>query len=428
MFSADRQSRTASMLNSFSFRKTKEKAHTHAAPKKKRILWFTDTIIDLNGVAVTMKNIGWLAHKRGDEIYIVSSLSEHELNDSLPPNYINLPPLLNFRLPFYPTLSMRVPSFFRTLRLLKRYNADAVFISSISVVGFYGLMFSKLFRIESTAIFHTDFAAQTTRLVGEKALITRFLEVYSRWFHESADNLLVPTEEYRKLLAPRGFNTERMGIFQRGIDTTVFRPIEDAEEAFSRAYGVPKGINLLYTGRISSDKNLDFLIESVRPVMEHHPDINLIIAGMGPDLEKMQAAHAGNKKIFFIGNIPNRSLPLVYSAAKLLVFPSETDTFGMSVLESQACGLPALVSHIGGPRNIIRDGETGFVLSTEDMKLWSATVEKLVCQVKSGDPRYAALCSAAVDHVKRNYDFERIIDQFVAPEKFKEAQLAEKVG
>ena len=63
--------------------------------RKKRILWLTDTIIDLNGVAVTLKNIGWLAHKRGDEIYIVSSLGEHELNDSLPPNYVNLKPLLN---------------------------------------------------------------------------------------------------------------------------------------------------------------------------------------------------------------------------------------------------------------------------------------------------------------------------------------------
>ena len=396
--------------------------------RKKRILWFTDTIIDLNGVAVTLKNIGWLAHKRGDEIYIVSSLGEHELNDSLPPNYVNLKPLLNFRMPFYPTLSIRVPSFFATLRLLKRYNADAVFISSVSAVGFYGLLFSKLFRIESTAIFHTDLAAQTTRIVGEKALITRFLEVYSRWLHESADNLLVPTEEYKKVLAPRGFNVERMGIFQRGLDTTIFHPIEDAEQRFAEKYSVPKGINLLYTGRISDDKNLDFLIESVKPVMERHPEVNLVMAGIGPDLERLRKAHAENSRIFFIGNISNRDLPLVYSAAKMLVFPSETDTFGMSVLESQACGIPALVSHIGGPRNIVVDRATGFVLDTTDMDLWTRTAEELVQWIKSGDTRYAELCSTAVDHVKRNYDFERIIDQFVAPEKFKEAKLAEKVG
>jgi glycosyltransferase involved in cell wall biosynthesis len=398
------------------------------APQKKRILWFTDTIIDLNGVAVTLKNIGWLAHKRGDEIYIVSSLGEHELNDSLPPNYINLKPLLNFRMPFYPTLSIRVPSFFGTLRLLKRYNANAVFISSVSVVGFYGLMFSKLFKIESTAIFHTDLAAQTTRIVGAKHPVTRFLEVYSRWLHEEADNLLVPTEEYKKILAPRGFNTARMGIFQRGLDTTVFYPVENAAEIFSQKYNVPEGINLVYTGRISDDKNLDFLIEAARPVMERHPEINLVLAGMGPDLERMKTQYAADARIHFIGNISNRDLPVVYSAAKMLVFPSETDTFGMSVLESQACGIPALVSHIGGPRNIVRDGETGYVINTDAANLWTQKIEELVHWIKTSDPRYSTLCSAAVRHVKQNYDFERIIDQFVAPENLKEETLAEKVG
>ena len=170
--------------------------------------------------------------------------------------------------------------------MLKKYNADAVFISSVSAVGFYGLMFSKLFKIESTAIFHTDLAAQTTRLVGEKALVTRFLEVYSRWLHQSADNILVPTEEYKKILAPRGFDTSRMGIFQRGLDTTVFHPVTQAEEEFSRQYNVPRGLNLIYTGRISEDKNLDFLIHAVQPVMDKNPELNLIMAGIGPDLER----------------------------------------------------------------------------------------------------------------------------------------------
>ena len=60
--------------------------NTNAKPKKK-ILWFTDTLMDINGVSVTIKNIGWLCHKTGRELKIVSSLSEENLNsEKLPPN------------------------------------------------------------------------------------------------------------------------------------------------------------------------------------------------------------------------------------------------------------------------------------------------------------------------------------------------------
>ena len=91
----------------------------------------------------------------------------------------------------------------------------------------------------------------------------------------------------------------------------------------------------------------------------------------------------------------------------MLVFPSETDTFGMSVLEAQACGLPALVSHIGGPRNIIRDGETGFVINTDALELWTRKIEEIVGWIKSGDRRYSSMCNASVQLVHDNYDFER---------------------
>ena len=77
---------------------------------KKKILWFTDTINDLNGVAVTLRNIGWLSHKRGDDLHIVSSVLDSEDTSLLPPNLINLKPLVDFKLPYYEKLTVKVPS------------------------------------------------------------------------------------------------------------------------------------------------------------------------------------------------------------------------------------------------------------------------------------------------------------------------------
>lgn len=65
-----------------------------------------------------------------------------------------------------------------------------------------------------------------------------------------------------------------------------------------------------------------------------------------------------------------RSLPEVYSAADLFVFPSTTDTFGMVVLEAQACGLPAVVSDRGGPQEIIEDHKTGLIAQSGSIDSW----------------------------------------------------------
>jgi hypothetical protein len=66
-----------------------------------RILWFTDTLNDLNGVSVTLKEIGWLAHARGSEMKIATSLLPSEVNETIPPNVVNLPFIHQFRLPCY---------------------------------------------------------------------------------------------------------------------------------------------------------------------------------------------------------------------------------------------------------------------------------------------------------------------------------------
>jgi glycosyltransferase involved in cell wall biosynthesis len=59
-----------------------------------------------------------------------------------------------------------------------------------------------------------------------------------------------------------------------------------------------------------------------------------------------------------------------YCRGDLLVFPSTMDTFGMTVVEAQACGCPALVTDVGGPQEIVAAGWTGFALSLEDRDRW----------------------------------------------------------
>lgn len=399
-------------------------AHDHFIPKeppvekkKKKILWFTDTIADMNGVAVTLQNIGWISHKRGDDLHIVSSVMDEEMNPSLPPNLINLPPLVTFKLPYYDKLTVKVPSILGTLDFLEPMRPDEVFISSPSIVGLYGLMYAKIFGVKCTTVYHTDFTMQAANIISPNTPLVKVIEKYTKWFHEASDRILVPTTEYIDILMRRGFDTKKMDIFHRGIDTTLFSPNENAKEYMRMQYKLQSDVNLLYAGRISEDKNIDFLIEAVAPLFEDSSmKINLLFAGDGPYLNKLKEKHIANKNIMFMGQIPNRTLPLVYAGCDLLVFPSETDTFGMVVLEAQSCGIPAVVSDVGGPKNIVVDKKTGYVLSTADPQIWTEQLKKLVVMIKNKDNEYTQLCQKSRRHVIEEFDVHRILENYVSNE------------
>jgi glycosyltransferase involved in cell wall biosynthesis len=92
------------------------------------------------------------------------------------------------------------------------------------------------------------------------------------------------------------------------------------------------------------------------------------------------------ERVRFLGLVEHDKLPMIYSFADVLVFPSETDTFGMAVLESQSCGLPALVSDRGGPKKIVKNGETGYVIPADDTQAWVKAGLKIIEMIKKGDP------------------------------------------
>lgn len=382
---------------------------------RKHVLWFTDTINDLNGVSITLKNIGWLAHRRGDNIKIISSLAADEIDDSLPPTLINLPPVLNLRMPYYDALRLKVPSILKMFNLLFQYRADEVFISTPGVVGLYGMIYAKFLGIKCTTIFHTDFSMILHNIKGRDTIGIKLIDFGVKLFYSWADHILVPSREYIEILSARKFDRRKMDIFFRGIDTNLFYPHDRAEsqKLLRDKYNLPQGQYMIYAGRISEDKKIDFMIDAVMPLFQKDPSLHLLFIGEGPYLETLKKRHASCSQIHFLGVIANRDLPPVYSACEMMLFPSEIDTFGMAVLEAQACGVPVLVSHIGGPRNIIKDRVTGFVLNTSDLSLWRDKLESLHEKICASSPEIEQMRSGARSRVLRHFDFYRILDNFL---------------
>ncbi|TWI73977.1 glycosyltransferase involved in cell wall biosynthesis [Desulfobotulus alkaliphilus] len=363
----------------------------------KKILWFTDTFHEMNGVAATLREIAGKAQREGLPIRIVTSLpsgSARTGSDFSPETLTDLSTFLRFPLPYYENIEIRVPSILRAIQKLGAFEVDEICISTPGPVGLLGLLLAKLLNLPCKAVYHTDFAAQTRAITGSESLCD-VVDNAVRLFYSFADEILVPSRIYMDILADRGLEPSRMRLFLRAVDTELFAPHDEARSRMMRQYGIGAGKILLYTGRISKDKNIGEILEMHRCMQAKGHNVHMLLAGDGPDLENLKKETAANPAITFTGRIPREELPVLYSGADLLLFPSTTDTFGMVVLEAQACGLPVFVSDKGGPMEIVLPGKTGEVLPAGNMDAWVMALSSFLRRMDIQPLTHARMRSAA---------------------------------
>lgn len=365
----------------------------------KKILWFTDTLTDVNGVAVTLRTLGWTAYREGRNLTLVTSMLPQEMSAEVPPNVINLPASYHCPLPAYDSLQIKVPSVLAGLKELFAHDPDEIFISSPGPVGLLGLLMGRLLGAPCRGLYHTDFTAEAKRMAGDDS-VAELVEAYTKWFYSVCRRIEVPSHEYRALLEARGYDREKVRVFPRGINSEVFSPRNGSGR---QSLPLATGVTLLYIGRVSKDKSVGFLADIYERARARLVDLNLIVAGDGPDLQELRARFASNPRVVLLGRVAHTRLPDLYSRADLLVFPSVTDTFGLAVLEAQACGLPALVSDVGGPKEIVVDGVTGWVVPHDDAARWADKVVELAQVVQRAPQDFDEIRRRARERVREQF-------------------------
>ncbi|MEW6516556.1 MAG: glycosyltransferase [candidate division FCPU426 bacterium] len=380
------------------------------APKApKRILWFTDTHSDLNGVAETIKQTAWLAHQQRLPLQIAAAVdTRQEQSGQLPPIVLALPYIREMKLPYYEKVSLRIPSLLKAIDLIYRADPEEIIVSTPGPVGLVGLLAGRLLNIPCIGVYHTDFSAQIHSLSLDEDL-GRFVENYIRWFYQACGQIKVSSQNYLRILRDRGYDASKLVHYRKGLDTGLFSPRPDARQRLKSRLTFPEAPLLLYVGRLSQDKNMDFMLGLYRRLMGQDQRLNLLIVGDGPYKEEMQAKTASWPGVRFLGRQPREELPWTYSAADVLVFPSTTDTFGMVVLEAQACGLPAVVSNQGGPQEIVRHQETGLVVPAGQTAAWEQALLEVLAWRKLQPERYLRMRQRARREVLDRYCPEDVL-------------------
>lgn len=337
----------------------------------RRRAWFTDTLQDFNGVSHTIEKICEVAGHLGADIEVIVSKSR------LAPTHLpihNFPPMGEFRLKEYDGLELSFPPLLDVVEHCWRGRFSEVVASTPGPVGLAGILAGKLLGLRTAGIYHTDFP-QYVRVLTEDEAMGSLTWKYMEWFYGLVDIVYVPSEAYRLLLLDRGFSADRLRLMPRGIDCQGFSP-EKRDPRFWEMFGVNGSIRFLYVGRISKEKNLDALAEAWLKLHAEIPSATLALVGDGPYLAELRR-RLTNAGVIFTGFLSGEALARAYASADAFVFPSTTDTFGNVVLEAQASGLPTIVTDVGGPRELVRDGETGLVVPGQDAIALLAAMRRL---------------------------------------------------
>lgn len=172
------------------------------------------------------------------------------------------------------------------------------------------------------------------------------------------------------------YTNKKIIITPFGVDLTKFHPVENENPDILRI-GILKGVSPKY--------GQEYLIRAFAEVCSDLPEkkLELVVCGDGVDLEKMKqlAGELGiTKKVQFIGYVMNEKVHEIHKTLDIEVYPStdDSETFGVSAVESMACGNPVIASRVGGLQYLFEDGVAGFLVPAKEVAPITVKLKELI--------------------------------------------------
>jgi glycosyltransferase involved in cell wall biosynthesis len=273
---------------------------------------------------------------------------------------------------------------------LKRFQPEIIHITGPSELGIFGAVFAWKMGVPLAASWHTnvhEYLAKRSRTltgllppkrvpVAERGIESATLAAAAR-FYRLARVLFAPNPDLCTMLERA--TGKPCHLMQRGVDTDLFTPARRHSSQDSSR------LTLGYVGRLSVEKNIALLVRVARELKAMQIEARFLIIGQGGDeaLLREQLPEAE-----FAGVLRGEALAAAYASMDIFLFPSHTDTFGNVVLEALASGVPAIVTPDGGPKYIVSDADTGFIVPDDGFS-------KAIATLATDPDRLAAMRSAA---------------------------------
>jgi len=244
-----------------------------------------------------------------------------------------------------------------------------------------------------------EFAYLAARLRRQRYLVTYHMDSFGDTWLKSAmhrvydgfwtrlivgraDAIYGPSREYlRTTRAAPYLRWDRYAdILHAGVDPERFRP-RPKMDALVQKYGLAGRTVILFVGNLVAFKGLHLLIQAVAKIAD--PGVVLLVVGSGyseAEYRRMVVDLKLGEHVVFAGSQPDDLLPHYYNLGDVFVLPStHSESYGLVILEAMATGLPAVVSALPGPSQLIAEGENGLLFEVGSVQELTTKLAMLLC-------------------------------------------------
>ena len=213
--------------------------------------------------------------------------------------------------------------------------------------------------------------------------VSRWLESYAL---RRADAVVTICEGLRQEIVGRGIDPERVTVVPNAVDTAAFRFGVAADAALRRSLQLENATVLGFAGSFYSYEGLSLLLEAARILLPRRPELRILLVGGGPEEAALKAraiALGIGDCVIFAGRVPHRDVQRYYELIDVLAYPRLSTALTERVtplkpLEAMAQGRMFVASDVGGHRELIRDGETGFLFKAGSANSLAQAIDALL--------------------------------------------------
>lgn len=300
-------------------------------------------------------------------------------------------------------------------QLLREKALALIHTHTLNRLGGTALTVAKMRRIPLVVTIHgglfdlpREVSAQLSRPLDggiEWGRLFGFL-LRSKKVVEAADAVVTCNGREAELIAER-HPRQRVIVQSHSINAQLYERAsgDEVERHFPALSGRPF---LLVLGRLDPVKNQQWLLEQAPALLRRHPEMRLVFAGActneayGEVLRTTIRTLGLEDRVLLAGGLPPEDPRLIglLQRATALVVPSQSETFGLVILEAWAAGTPVISSRTSGALGLVRDGENGWLFDLAEPEVFHTAVDEIVTQPE----RAAAAAALGRDEVRRNYD------------------------
>lgn len=202
----------------------------------------------------------------------------------------------------------------------------------------------------------------------------------------------------------------KMRHIPNGIDTDLFRPDGEMRARGRCELGVSEAFIWLAVGRFEVPKDYPNLLTAYARVAQSHPHSLLLLAGDGPlrsEMEGIVCSLGIQHRVRFLG--VRRDVLQLMNAADAYVMSSSREGLPNVLLEAHATGLPVVATDVGGNREIVRDGESGFIVPSRNPDALARAMQHLMSMSERERSQMGAV---GRQHIIENYSMEHVVQQW----------------